>query len=60
MVHDTIDIERCVWDPHYRHKVKRLLNCQPGGGAPTANQNRGPLPSGKNKLPVGTDLHQPS
>ena len=39
MGHDTIDIERCIWDTDYRRVVKRLLNFRSDVPAGTANQN---------------------
>lgn len=57
MVHDTIDIERCVWDLSYRRKVKRLLNYQNDSDRPSANQNLNSLPASPQIHP---GMHQSS
>jgi hypothetical protein len=40
MVHEYIDIERCVWDLDYRRRIKQLLNT--GVDVVAANQNSQP------------------
>ena len=60
MGHDTIDIERCIWDMDYRRVVKRLLNFRSDIPSGTANQNqRKRMTRGESRQP-SAELHTPS
>ena len=60
MGHDTIDIERCIWDTDYRRVVKRLLNFRSDAPAGTANQNHRTLLAHADPNHTQPDLHAPS
>ena len=60
MGHDTIDIERCIWDMDYRRVVKRLLNFRSEAPSGTANQNHRRRAVRAEAHNPGSDLHSPS